>query len=245
MTILTFSRKPIVSKWQSIVFDLDDTLYPEEDYVLSGFQAVAAWAELKLGIPSTEGFKELQALYEAGIRGNTFDHWLTARGLGKQGLVTQLVLVYREHEPTLEPFPEVPALLASLRRICRLGLVSDGRLAVQQRKLAALQLAPFFDAIVFSDEWGSEAWKPNTKPFEEVLSRLEAAADLSVYVADNPAKDFLAARRAGLHSIRFRHRNGIYRALEPKTPEYAPHYEISDLNQLEQTLSDLEAKIAV
>ena len=39
-----------MSRLEAVVFDLDDTLYPEADYVLSGFQAVADWAEVHLGI---------------------------------------------------------------------------------------------------------------------------------------------------------------------------------------------------
>jgi FMN phosphatase YigB (HAD superfamily) len=39
------------NKWKAIVFDLDDTLYAETDHVLSGFKAVAAWAERRFGIP--------------------------------------------------------------------------------------------------------------------------------------------------------------------------------------------------
>jgi hypothetical protein len=41
-----------VSGWRAIVFDLDDTLYPERDYVLRGFRAVAAWSDPNLGIPA-------------------------------------------------------------------------------------------------------------------------------------------------------------------------------------------------
>jgi FMN phosphatase YigB (HAD superfamily) len=39
----------ILRDWQGIVFDLDDTLYPERGYVLSGFKAVASCAEARLG----------------------------------------------------------------------------------------------------------------------------------------------------------------------------------------------------
>ncbi len=56
---------------RAVVFDLDDTLYPERAYVLSGFHAVAAWAEEQLKIPRRLGFAELRQLFEDGVRGNT------------------------------------------------------------------------------------------------------------------------------------------------------------------------------
>ena len=66
--------------WQAIVFDLDDTLYPERAYVLSGFRAVAAWAAGELGLPVTQGFAELRRLFDDGVRGDTFNRWLESHG---------------------------------------------------------------------------------------------------------------------------------------------------------------------
>jgi FMN phosphatase YigB (HAD superfamily) len=60
-----------------------------------------------------------------------------------------------------------------------------------------------------------------------------------VYVSDNPAKDFLGARRAGMRSIRVRRAGGIYTALEPETPEYAPDAEVGDLERVPRALDEL------
>lgn len=223
-----------MNRWQAIVFDLDDTLYPERDYVFSGFRAVAAWAEAQLGIPAGQGVAELRYLFEQGVRGDTFNRWLAAHDLGPDSLVPQLVQVYREHEPRLVPFPEVPQLLASLHRRYGLGLLSDGYLPVQQRKLAALGLAHHFDAVVFSDEWGRAAWKPSIKPFQAVLQRLAVDAENSVYVADNPAKDFLGARQVGTFTIWVRWSGGEYTHLDPPSPQHAPHLTLTSLLELEQ-----------
>jgi len=229
-----------VSRWQAIVFDLDDTLYPERDYVLSGFRAVAAWAETHLSIPTGQGFTELKRLYEQGVRGDTFDRWLAAHRMLPDALVPQLVQVYREHEPRLTPFPEVPELLDSLHRRYRMGLLTDGYLAVQKRKLDALGLARHFDAIVFSDEWGREAWKPNTKPFEAALQRLGVDASSAVYIAYNPLKDFVGARQVGLTALWVRRAGGEYVHQNPPTSQHAADLMISSLSELEQALTQLE-----
>ncbi|HDQ72085.1 MAG TPA: HAD family hydrolase [Chloroflexi bacterium] len=236
----------MVGPWRAVVFDLDDTLYPERDYVLSGFQAVAAWAEAELGIPSEQGFTELKQLFDLGVRGNTFDHWLEEHSLpADDGLTPQLVRVYRAHEPVLTPFPEAPGVLASLRDNYRLGLVSDGYLAVQRRKLSALGLAPYFDAVVFSDRWGREVWKPSPTPFEAVLDRLAVEAPRSIYVGDNPLKDFLGARRAGMYTVWVRRPGAEYAHLEPPTSHHAPHCTLASLASLAGVLGagDLNAHI--
>lgn len=223
-----------MSAWRGIVFDLDDTLYPERDYVLSGFRAVAAWASHHLGLPAEQGFSELRSLFERGVRGDTFDRWLGAHGLAPY-LAKQLVSVYREHQPVLVPFAGVADLLDALGEKHSLGLLTDGYLAVQRRKLAALDLAHHFDAAVFSDELGREAWKPSPEPYREILDRLGMASSEAVYVADNPLKDFLGARRVGMSTVRFRCAGGEYARLEPPTCEHAPDAEVSSIDELRQT----------
>jgi putative hydrolase of the HAD superfamily len=222
--------------WRAIVFDLDDTLYPERTYVLSGFRAVAAWVEEHLSIPQHQSFAELRRLFDEGIWGNTFDCWLESYGLEPNRWVAQMVRVYREHNPHIAPYPEVAELLQRLSLHYRLGLVSDGYAEVQKRKLTALGLAPCFDVLVFSDEWGREAWKPSSRPFEIVLKRLGVIGSEAVYVGDNPSKDFLGAREVGMRTVRVHHPDGLYSHLEPPSPEYAPDVEI-------KTLSDLEASL--
>jgi putative hydrolase of the HAD superfamily len=119
-------------------------------------------------------------------------------------------------------------------------LVSDGHAGVQRRKLAALEVAHHFGAIVLSDELGRHAWKPSPEPLLTVLERLgRIEAEDSVYVADNPEKDFLAARRAGLASIRVRRPGGEYSGLEPITPEHEPDLTVPSLQEFEQHLRAL------
>ncbi len=226
-----------MKRWDAVLFDLDDTLYAERDYVYSGFRAVAAWGEPRLGIPSDRICAGLVETFERGARRNTFDAWLSANGIPLAGHVAEMGQVYRRHEPTLEPFPGAVDLLGRIGRHCRLGLLSDGILAVQQRKLAALGIARHFDAVVFSDEWGRDAWKPSVRPFEAALTRLAATPARSIYIADNPQKDFLGARRAGLASIRLRRPGGLYRDEEPVSADHAPDEEIGDFTALERMLS--------
>jgi putative hydrolase of the HAD superfamily len=230
-----------VNRWQAVIFDLDDTLYPEKDYVLSGFREVATWAEAHLDIPRKRGCAELERLFEQGVRGDTFDRWLVGHGLDPSRLTGRLVQVYRDHEPDLAPYPGVRELLGSLRRFCRIGLLTDGHLSVQKAKLVALRLASYFDAIVYSDEWGRYAWKPSTVPFAASLRALDVTPARTVYVADNPIKDFLGARRSGMLGIRLRHPGGEYTHLEPTTAEHAPDFTVPSLASLEQTLTNPES----
>ena len=220
-------------RWQAIVFDLDDTLYPERAYVLSGMRAVAAWAERRWGLPEERSFAELRGLVDQGVRGDTFNRWLGAHGLDSAERVDALVSVYRAHEPQIEPYRGARQLLGRLGRSCPLGLVTDGYLDVQQRKVAALGLARRFQAIVYSDQWGRDAWKPSCRPFREVLEQLSVAPGRAVYVGDNPRKDFRAPRRLGMETIRIHHADGLHCHLRPDSEDDEPDWETSGLGSLE------------
>jgi putative hydrolase of the HAD superfamily len=234
----------ITRDWQGIIFDLDDTLYPERDYVLSGFKAVAAWAEANLGVPSLDGFSALRRLFDEKVRGNTFQLWLQELGVrDTDGLVARLVEIYRDHNPLLVPFPEVPGILRELGSRYRLGLLSDGYLGVQQRKLAALGLGRYFHAVVFSDSWGRESWKPSQKPFNEVANLLALKPSKIVHVADNPLKDFLGAREVGMFTVRLRRRDSEYGYCDPPSERHAPHVTINSLKKLSRLLLPENAKV--
>jgi putative hydrolase of the HAD superfamily len=217
---------------QAIVFDLDDTLYSERDYVLSGFRAVANWAAVNLGIDEDQGSTTLCNLYHQGIRNNTFNQWLAIHQIDNPEIVTKLLDVYREHSPTISPFGESIDLLTTLTKSYKIGLVSDGYLQVQQRKWAALELDHFFDAVVFSDSLGRENWKPSPAPFKLVLERLNIAPEFSVYIGDNPRKDFFGARQLGMSTIWIKRSDSEYSDLQPPSLEYHPDLTIKSLSQV-------------
>jgi putative hydrolase of the HAD superfamily len=97
-----------------------------------------------------------------------------------------------------------------------------------------LGLAAQFDAVVFSDAWGRDAWKPNALPFNVVFERLETTGSRAMYVGDNPDKDFIGARRVGMWTVRVRHPLGLHARVEPVSSDHAPDVEIEDITALKQ-----------
>ena len=223
-------------KYKALIFDLDDTLYPEREFVVSGFRAAGKWIGSNLGRPAAQAAADLIGLHDAGIRRDTFNRWLGANGLEIGKYVKDLVRIYREHAPVIKPFPAVPQLLTRLHRSYRIGLVSDGLVDVQRRKLAALGLSDRLDAVVFSDELGRKMWKPDPKPFEVALSKLGSSPGDAAYIADNPTKDFLGPRRMGMGTIRVRYAGGYYASCKAPAAEYAPEFQIDDIADLESIL---------
>lgn len=230
-----------MTRLHAVIFDLDDTLYPERSYVLSGFHAVATWAEQALSIPKEKTAGDLAAMYRQGVRGHTFEVWLDQQGVDGQRdeLIERMVSAYREHQPELTPFDGIPALLGDVGRRCKLGLISDGYLVVQQRKWESLRLDEAFHAVVFSDIFGRHYWKPSHVPFETALRILDVAPEESLYVGDNPAKDFIGARRLGMKTIRFRSVGGEHALAEPESDRHAPDITVENVEDLRGCLLNL------
>ena len=172
---------------QAVVFDLDDTLYPERRYVRSGYAAAGAALRRRLG--RREAFEEwLWRRFCAGRSDGAFDALSAAFGLQLgRDQIDELVRTYREHRPRIEPFAGAAELLCRLAGRVRLGLLSDGYLPAQRLKLEALGLGDWFESVVFTEELGRSCWKPSPKGFETIRRELSVPHERCAYVADNPA----------------------------------------------------------
>jgi FMN phosphatase YigB (HAD superfamily) len=93
-----------------VIFDLDDTLYPERAFALSGFRAAAAWAASEWGIADMAA--EMASLLDDGHLGAVFKLALARhRPEYSDEDLARLVDADRNHEPTLALFDDAPAAL--------------------------------------------------------------------------------------------------------------------------------------
>lgn len=198
---------------RAVMFDLDDTLFDRNTAVarLALDQARALGA--RLGNVAPGHFA--QRLVE-----------LDARGYVKKPVAyRQLVdeLGFQATDPALDPerltedffrryadhalaFDGALQTLQALRaQGLRIGVVTNGRVAVQQAKLESLGLAPLADAVLISEAEGLR--KPDAAIFRRALDRLGAAPHEAVHVGDHPVNDVQAARAAGLRAVWMRDRH--------------------------------------
>jgi putative hydrolase of the HAD superfamily len=220
----------------AIAFDLDDTLYLERDFVFSGYNAVGTYVKEVYGRNISN---VLERRFLAGERGDLFTPALQEVGLYRdEEQVKSLVSIYRVHCPVITPFEEVIPLLEQLSRVVGLALISDGIAAVQQRKLHALGIERYFGVVIFTDEWGRDFWKPHSHPFLECVKGLKCEPHEVVYIADNPAKDFITARALGMYAIRLRRKGALHELLDPKQG-FEPDAEFPNLKEAIKSIRHL------
>jgi len=185
----------------ALIFDMDDTLYPERQFIRSGCRAVAAYVERRFDVPLDDALGTLLDALRRGRRRQALQALCGVHGL-PLGVVPSLVDVIRGHAPTLRlPASSIETLIAARAGGWRIGVLTNGRPDIQARKVAALGLRAFVDQVIFAEDWGSGRGKPEPEPFAVVLERLQARPATSVFVGDDPWCDIFGARRAGLHTI--------------------------------------------
>ena len=179
-----------------LVFDLDDTLYPERQFALSGFAAAERWAQATLGLTGLAA--DMTRLLDQGHLGQLFRLALAERlpDHGPEHLAG-LLEAYRNHVPTLTLFEDAAWALAYFGATLKLGLITDGSHRLQMRKVEALGLASCFREIIYTDTLGGG--RAYAKPHHQSFRLIEAALGGArfVYIGDNPAKDFLAPNALG------------------------------------------------
>jgi putative hydrolase of the HAD superfamily len=183
--------------------------------------------------------EELDRVFETGSWMDVFDRWLGLRGCPPDEYVGPMVEVFRSHSPDLHLFADARWALSHLRLDFRLGLLTDGRPQSQRSKIKALGIEDSFEAIVVTDEISIAHRKPNPAAFELLMGRMGVASGHTLYVGDNPLKDFFGAKMLGMKTVRIRRPCGRHRNVEAPTPEHAPHTEIATLFELPQVIARL------
>lgn len=182
-----------------VIFDLDDTLYSEKDYVRSGYRKIAEFFQ-RIDLEDQMWNVFLQG-------GKAIDE--VFRKIGLLEYRDKALQIYREQIPDIELYSGVREMLARLSIHKRIGIITDGRPEGQRAKLQALNIKA--DKIIITDELGGiEYRKPNKKAFEIMKEYFQVSYEEMVYIGDNPQKDFVAPEKLKMKCIWFQNRDGLY-----------------------------------
>lgn len=99
-------------------------------------------------------------------------------------------------------FPSIYEALGQLSQKYRLAIISDAQWAFTEPEAAMLGLDRFFRLRVLSSRYGFK--KPDTRLFEAAMKKIGVQPEDSLYIGDNPAKDLVGAKRAGMKFLFFR-----------------------------------------
>ncbi len=213
-----------------VIFDLDDTLYPEIDFVKSGFRRVAEKIDKDLGLSREYTFKMLMKEFNQDKK-FVFDRVLKEIGMYNKSYVQKLVEIYRTHKPDINLYDDAKEILKILKDKFYLGIITDGFPTTQRLKVEALGVRKYFNRIIYTWEKGEDYSKPSSRPFLDMLEFFSLSAKDAIYIGDNMEKDFKGPREIGMFTIRVM-RDGIYKDALPLDESYKPDITIISLFDL-------------
>lgn len=204
---------------KAVIFDLDDTLISEIEYIKSGYNHIAAIIEERLKINKKQVFDDLISLFKENPQ-NVFNRLYEKYHIEYSNeMILDLVKEYRGHYPNIQFYNDVLPCLNELKRLgIKTGIITDGYAITQHQKLRAVEANKYFDEIIVTDELGKDYWKPHPKAFELIREKLKVNFDEMIYIGDNPEKDFYIRtiypiktirimRKDTVHSSKFYHRS--------------------------------------
>lgn len=149
--------------------------------------------------------KQLQYTWLRAIQGRHADFWqvtddaldysLETLALDNPALRERLMLLYL----TLDPFPEVPAVLKQLKDAgMRTAILSNGSPEMLAPLVTAAKLNPVLDAVLSVEEAG--VYKPHAKVYQLAVDRLGVPASAIAFQSSN-AWDAYAAKAFGMQVV--------------------------------------------
>ena len=184
-----------------LVFDLDDTLYSEQTFVISGFKKVAEIISPSCKQPEEKICQELiDELYASG-RGKIFDTVLSRYGIFSRALLDQCIFEYQNHLPEISLFPGAMHMIKHAQMFSKY-IVTDGNPTTQNNKVDALGIRNYFCEVFPTWSYGLEFAKPSLAIFQKIIDLENSTFENLVYVGDDPHKDFVSLNKVGAVTVR-------------------------------------------
>lgn len=129
----------------TIIFDLDDTLYKELDFVYGAFKEVCIYLANKYNKDEKQLYKDILNTLEEHGRGKIFN--IICEKYNMKEDIKELVKIYREAKPKISLYKDAKYILAYLKannkieeKYYNIGIITDGKASVQWNKIKLLGL---------------------------------------------------------------------------------------------------------
>ena len=190
---------------KAVIFDFDNTLM---DFMKMKRSAVEAAVDsmIDAGLPYAKADmidKIYKVYWKEGIEDQQIFDKVLAKEFGKidyKILASGIIGYRRAKDAALTLYPHVHLTLTGLARMgLKMAVVSDApRLPVWLR-ICGLGLQHYFDAVIAFDDSGIK--KPDAKPFQMALERLNLKPEEAIMIGDWAERDVVGAKAAGMKVI--------------------------------------------
>lgn len=217
-----------------LIFDLDDTLYYEKEYVLEAFKEVAHYLGNKYDENEEKLYNRMKDILKNLGRGKIFNIICEENNFNED--IKHLIDIYRNSKPKLELYDDSKEFLTwSRKQGYNIGIITDGCSKVQWNKIKGLDIENLVDKIIVTGDLGKKFWKPHEKSYLDIMRYFNINKNECIYIGDNPNKDFIGAKKIGIRTIRIIRENGDH-ITTFLNEEYEADFSISNLLELKEIL---------
>lgn len=222
-------------KYQWILFDADETLFSFRSF--GGLQKVLARYGLEFNEQDYATFQAVNQRLWIAYQNQEID----AEGLQRQRF-SRLAALTGEDPLKLNallmeemallslPLENTVATLQALQGKCKMGIITNGFNAMQQKRLDNTQTAPFFELLVVSENVGIA--KPDKRIFEYAFAQMGNVDKRRILmVGDTLSSDIVGGQNAGIDTCWFNPHQ------KPSDSNVRPTYEIHSMLQLIEVAS--------
>ncbi|MTI18598.1 HAD family hydrolase [Rhodobacteraceae bacterium RKSG542] len=215
--------------FKAVLFDLDETLLDRTNSLKDFFrdQALRFSCRYELGTEAAlERFLEL----DARGRVSKFDVYAQLIGEQIRSPLPSAEDLAKDYENNFwryaKPFDGMETIREALKAHgAKLGIITNGQTHIQLRSLLALNLDPYADTYLISEQAGLR--KPDAAIFLRACNNLSANPSDCLFVGDSPEADIKGANAVGMKTVWFD--NG---ATWPENAAYTPDWKIQQLSEL-------------
>ena len=221
--------------YKAIIFDLDDTLIDFQaaqsrglNFIYHHFFASCELADF------TQAYESInRRLWDAVGKGQMLPGEVglerfraLSRLLGVEVEAEHVAAIYElKISEEVEWMPNAKPCIEQLSQSYRLGILTNGVQAAQQRKLFHMNVSGHFHSVVISEELGVA--KPNPYAFKYILQQIECLPEACLMVGDSLSSDYQGSMNVGMDFCWF---NPSHQDLPPT---YArPRMEVAHLSDL-------------
>ena len=218
----------------TIIFDLDNVLYNERDYIHAAYREIAAFISERYRLQKEQIYQKLliDLQTKTSLYPHLFDDLLADLGLNKS-VLPNILNIYANTNVDLKLFEGAKHLLKTLKKQkIRLGLVTNGNVETQKNKVRLLGIEKYFDAVVYARDLGKE--KPNPAVYRVTLETLRSKPEETICIGDNPYTDFLGAKKLGIRTVRYL--NGEFKEVK-LSREYEADLAVRNLEELAEIIA--------
>lgn len=207
MILFLESRMDWIKKYEAILFDLDNTIYPEKEYLERAYKNIArnvSIVESNLLVTESEISNFLLKTFESEGRDKIFQKMKTQFQINSFTLENFLECMHNTplEKNELKVYPYIYDLLVYLKRYnLLLFVVTNGNVNQQQNKINALNLdTTIFNEIIYTSSMGKYYEKPSSFFIEKIKLDYSLNGNKMLLFGDSPI-DKATALNAGIDFI--------------------------------------------